>query len=54
MSQAPHGTNQRDHSGIAFSELVNACHDGAVLFQPAEHALDDVALSVFGPVKQSG
>ncbi|MNJ32719.1 hypothetical protein D3C77_273930 [compost metagenome] len=54
MSQTPHGTSQRDHSGIAFRELVEACHDPAVLFQPAKHALDDVALSVLGPIEQSG
>ncbi|CAG8865543.1 hypothetical protein PS627_01460 [Pseudomonas fluorescens] len=54
MSQTPHGTRQRDHGGIAFRELVEACHDPAVLFQPAKHALDDVALTVFGPIKQSG
>jgi hypothetical protein len=53
MSQTPHGTSQRDHSGIAFRELVEACHDPAVFFQPAKHALDDVALSVLGPIKQS-
>lgn len=53
MSQTPHGTSQRDHSGIAFRELVEACHDPAVLFQPAKHALDDVALSVLWPIKQS-
>ena len=52
MSQTPHGTSQRDHSGIAFRELVEARHDAAVLFQPAKHALDDVALSVLGPIKQ--
>jgi hypothetical protein len=54
MSQTPHGTSQRDHSGITFRELVEACNDAAILFQPAKHALDDVALSVFGPIKQSG
>lgn len=54
MSQTPPGTSQLDHSGIAFRELVKACHDPAVLFQPAKHALDDVALSVLGPIKQSG
>ena len=53
MSQTPHGTNQWDHRGIAFRELVEACHDAAVLFQPAKHALDDVALSVLGAIKQS-
>lgn len=52
MSQTPHGTSQRDHSGIAFRELVEARHDASVLFQPAKHALDDVALSVLGPIKQ--
>jgi len=54
MSQTPHGTSQRDHGGIAFREFVEARHDPAVLFQPAKHALDDVALSVLGPIKQSG
>lgn len=54
MSQIPHGTSQRNHSGIAFRELVEARHDASVLFQPAKHALDDVALSVLGPVKQPG
>ncbi|MDF9892915.1 UNVERIFIED_ORG: ABC-type multidrug transport system ATPase subunit [Pseudomonas vranovensis] len=53
MSQTPHGTSQRDHSSIAFRELVEARHDPSVLFQPAKHALDDVALSVLGPIKQS-
>jgi len=53
MSQTPHGASQRDHGGTTFRELVEAGHDPAVLFQPAKHALDDVALSVFGPVKQS-
>lgn len=51
MSQTPHGTSQRDHSGIAFRELVEACHDPAILFQPAKHALDDIALLVLRPIK---
>lgn len=33
--------NKQDHSGIAFRELVEACHDPAVLFQLAKHAFDD-------------
>lgn len=32
MSQTPHGTSQRDHSGIAFREFVDARHDPSVLF----------------------
>lgn len=54
MSRTPHGTSQQDHGGTAFRELVEACQDPAALFQPAKHALDDVALSVLGPTKQSG
>jgi hypothetical protein len=53
LSQTPHGTSQRDHGCIAFRELVEVCHDAAVLFQPAKHALDHVALSVLRPVEQS-
>jgi len=52
MSRTPHGTSQRDHTGIAFRELFEARHDASVLFQPAKHALDDVALSVLVPIKQ--
>lgn len=46
MAQTLHGTSQRDHSGIAFRELVEACHDPAVFLQPAKHALDDVRCMV--------
>lgn len=53
LSQTPHGTSQRNHSGIAFCKLVEARYDPAVLFPPFRHALDDVALSVLGPIKQS-
>lgn len=38
----------------SFHELVEACHDASVLFQPAKNALDDVALSLLGPIKQPG
>ena len=54
MSQTPHGTSQGDHGGVTFRELVEARYDPAFLFQPAKHALDDVALSVLGPIKQPG
>lgn len=53
MPRTPHGTSQRDYSGVAFRELVEARHDPAVLFQPAKQALDNVALSVHGPINQS-
>ncbi len=43
---------QRDFGRIAFREFVEACHDAAVFFQAAKHALDDVALSVLGPIKK--
>lgn len=49
VSQKTHGTSQRYPSCIAFRELVQACHDPAVLLLPAKHALDDVALSILGP-----
>lgn len=54
MPQTSHGTSQRVDGGIAFCELVEECHDAAILFQLAKHALEDVALSVLGPIKQSG
>lgn len=54
MSYTPHDTSQRDHRAITFCELVEACHDSSVLFQPAEHALDHVTLAVLGTIKQAG
>lgn len=48
VSQKPPGTSQRYPSCIAFREIVQACHDPAVRFLPAKHALDDVALSILG------
>ena len=54
MSQTPHGTSQRDPGGIAFRELVEARHDPAILFQPAKHALDDLAPSVLSRSKSVG
>lgn len=54
MSLTLYGACQRDHGGTAFRELVESCHDPAVLFQPSKHSLDDVALSVLGLIKQSG
>lgn len=47
-------TSQRDHGGIAFRELVEACHDPTVLFQPAQNALDDVALQILEPINKPG
>ena len=52
MSQTPHGPSQRGYGGTAFREFVEAGHDPAVFFQPAKHVLDDVALSILGPIKQ--
>jgi len=52
MPKTPNGTSQRDHSGIAFRELIEACHEPAVLFQPAKPARNDIALSVLGPIKK--
>lgn len=45
MSKTPHGTSQCDHGGVAFRELVEARYDPAVLFLPAKHPFDDLALS---------
>gem|GEM_PF-985393 len=53
-SQTPHAASQRDHRCITFCKLVEARHHPAILFQPAEHALDDVALSVLWPIEQPG
>jgi len=39
---------------IAFHERVNACHDVPLLLLPAKYTLDEVALSVLGPIKQPG
>ncbi len=54
MSQTLHGASQRDRGFLAFRELVETCHDAPIFFQLAKHALDEVALSVLGPFKQSG
>lgn len=54
MSQIPHGASQRDHSGITFRKLVEASDDSTGIFEPAKHALNDVALSVFWPIEQPG
>nr|WP_314477822.1 hypothetical protein [uncultured Pseudomonas sp.] len=35
-------------------ELVEARYEAAIFFQLAERALDDMALSLFGPVERSG
>lgn len=48
MSQTPHGARQRNHRRITFRKLVEARNDAAVLLQPAEHTLDDIALAVLG------
>jgi len=50
----PRDTSQRDHRGVNVCELVEERDDPAVHFQPAKHAFDHVALSVVGPVEQSG
>lgn len=54
MAQTPHGTSQSNHGGIAFRKLVEACHEAAIFFQLTKHALEDLAPSVLGPIKQSG
>ena len=48
VSQTPQGTCQHYHNGVAFCKFVETLDDTAVLFQPAEHALDDIALAVLG------
>lgn len=48
VSHTPQGTYQRCHNGVAFCRFIKALDDTAVLFQPAEQALDDTALAVLG------
>ncbi|MNO94430.1 hypothetical protein D3C76_860500 [compost metagenome] len=33
---------------------MEACHDPTVLFQPAQNALDDVALQILEPINKLG
>jgi hypothetical protein len=40
-----------DHCSRIFRQLVVARPDSAAIFQPTEHALNEIALSVFGLVK---